>query len=293
MPLPFPGRAVEALRRSTAFVSNTRGRNAGSGSAIVLSDETLITNAHVVGAGQLVVESWEGRTAAATILRIDHSRDLALLRAPALGAPAAVLADSDAVRPGTPVVAVGNPAGFKGAVSTGTIHSAGPIFINGAGPAFSRRWICADVRLAPGNSGGPLADWEGRVIGVNTMVLQGGLALAVPSRAVNAFLSNNKLRTLGVTLRPVQLGQGSASQGGIGLLILEIDPQGVAAAASLLPGDVLTGVTGHAFRSLDDLETALAQVRDGTLTLQFRRGGKEKGRRVTVRWAAGPVKTAA
>jgi serine protease Do len=289
MPLPAPGRAIEALRRSTAFISNRRRNHAGTGSAIVLTNETLVTNAHVVGAaGTVQVESWEGKTTGATVLKIDHSRDLALLHAPGLGAPPAALADSDAVRPGTPVIAVGNPVGFKGAVSTGTVHSSGPISINGTDPALSRRWVCADIHLAPGNSGGPLADWEGRVIGVNTMVMSSGLALAVPSRAVDAFLAADKRRSLGVTLRPVRL-----SQQGIGLLILEMEPRGAVALASLIPGDILIGANEEPFRNIEDLETALARVRDQTLTLQFRRGGDQKGRRVTVQWAPPPITTAA
>lgn len=290
MPLPVPGRSIEALRRSTAFISSTRRNRAATGSAIVLLNDTLITNAHVVesGAGIFEVESWEGKTRSATILRVDRSRDLALLHAAGLGAPPASLADSDRLRAGTPVVAVGNPAGFKGAVSTGTVHSCGPVSINGTDALLSRRWICADVQLAPGNSGGPLADYEGRVIGVNTMVVYGGLALAVPARTVQTFLSAGKRRSLGVTLRPLRLNEQV-----IGWLILEIDSAGAAAAASLLPGDILVGAGDQLFRDLDDLETALTQIDDRRLTLQFHRGGDPKDRRVTVQWPPAPATTAA
>jgi serine protease Do len=238
--------------------------------------------------GDLQVESWEGKTAAATVLQIDRPRDLALLRAPGLGAPPASLADSEAVRPGTPVIAVGNPVGFKGAASAGTVHAAGPIFSSGAASVLHRQWICADIHLAPGNSGGPLADWEGRVIGVNTMVLYGGLALAIPSRALQAFLMRKKRRSLGVTLRAIRLGAQK-----IGLMILEMTPGGAAASASLLQGDILVGANGKPFSYIDDLEAVLALGPEPLLTLEFRRGGVEKGRRVTLQWTPKPVTTAA
>jgi serine protease Do len=288
MPIPIPGRTAEALRRSTAFVSRGFRNGTGTGSAVVLTDERLITNAHVVGSADVLVESWEGRTVQGKVLKVDQGRDLALLHAPGLGAPPAALADSDTVRPGMPVLAVGNPLGFKGAVSTGTVHAVGPLATSGLDPALRRHWVYADIHLAPGNSGGPLADWEGRVIGINTMVVSGGLALAVPSRVVQAFLVRTKRATLGVTLRPVH----SASQG-FGLLILEVTPGSPAAWASLLPGDILIGANEKPFQYVDDLETLLAEHRDPLFTLQFRRGGDGKARRVTVQLAPGSVTTAA
>ena len=98
------------------------------------------------------------------------------------------------------VIAVGNPLGFIGALTTGVVHSL----------PNRKRWLAADVRLAPGNSGGPLADAQGRVIGINTMIA-GGLALAVPSNAVGEFLSGRAARgpVLGVTLQPVPLRSGA------------------------------------------------------------------------------------
>jgi serine protease Do len=294
MPIPIPGRTVEALRRSTVFIASGRRNRTGTGSGIVLANDTLVTNAHVIGGGDLTIESWEGKTARSTVLKVDNGRDLALLHAPGLGAPPASLADSDLVRPGTPVVAVGNPLGFKGAVSTGTVHTLEPVPMEGPSrrselnPLLFRRWIYADVRLAPGNSGGPLADWEGRVIGINTMVVSGGLALAIPSSVVQAFLARMKRPSLGVTLRPVH----SASYG-FGLLILEVVPDSPAARASLLPGDILAGANEKQFRYVDDLEILLEEHRDPLLTVQFHRGGDGKERRVAVQLARGPVTTAA
>src|SRR5262249_59485595 len=99
------------------------------------------------------------------------------LRISALGLPAATPGDSSSLRVGELVIAVGNPLGFIGALTTGVVHSF---------PA-RQRWVAADVRLAPGNSGGPLADAQGRVVGINTMIA-GGLALAVASNAVGGLL---------------------------------------------------------------------------------------------------------
>lgn len=281
MPLPIPGRTVEALRRSTAFISNGSRRRSGTGSAVVLSDDQVVTNAHVITGGELSVESWEGIMVAGRVLRIDRARDLALVKAEGFGAPAASLFDSEPIRAGTPVLAVGNPLGFRGAVSTGTVHAPNA-------PGAPLRWIYADVRLAPGNSGGPLADLTGRVIGINTMMTSHGLALAVPARIVQAFLSGRTRRSLGVTLRAVQ----QASQG-FGLLVLEVSPKGAAAHASLLPGDVLIGANRAGLKHVEDLETALDTWTGPVLTIQFVRGGSGKEREVTLSFPEGGIPAAA
>src|ERR1700682_3283279 len=117
----------------------------------------------------------DGREFDATVKSRDPRVDLAELRIDAANLPAASAADSSQVRPGEIAIAIGNPLGFVGALTTGVIHGVGPLRRLG-----SQSWIQADIRLAPGNSGGPLADARGRVIGINTMVA-GTLALAIPS----------------------------------------------------------------------------------------------------------------
>lgn len=273
MPIPVPGRVAEALRRSTAQIrSGTRYRQ-GNGSAVVLPDEQVITNAHVVQEGALAVESWEGKTVSASVLKIDRSRDLALLSAPGLQAPSAQLGDSNELRAGTPVIAVGNPMGFVGAVSTGIVHAIAPVDHISRSP-----WIHADVRLAPGNSGGPLADLQGRIVGINTMIVAGGLALAIPSRAVQSFVTRTtSQRSLGVVVRPVSL-----KERGIGMMILELVPDGAAERASLLPGDILIGSNEKRFRFLDDLQNAIDEAPGALLGLNFYRAGQEKLRQVVV-----------
>lgn len=286
MPIPVPGRVAEALRRSTVQVRSGNRYRQGNGSGAVIGSEQIVTNAHVVHGGSLTIDSWEGKSVAASLVKVDQRRDLALLAAPGLEAPAASLGDSDTLRPGMPLFAIGNPLGFIGAVSSGVVHAIGPV-----GPNFmgGLSWIQADVRLAPGNSGGPLADFQGRIVGLNTMVVSGGLALAVPSRAVQVFLARTgSAPTLGVVVRPVSVRRGE-----LGFLVLELAPKGAAEAASLLPGDILVAANGTPFRSADDLQTAIERAPDALLRVDFYRGGQTAVRHVVARLQREPIRSAA
>lgn len=167
-----------ALSRSTVQVQS---RRFGVGSGVIWhSSGLIITNAHVARGSRATVELSDGRVFDAVCTSRDSQQDLAALTVSATDLPAATVGDSDALRVGELVLAVGNPLGIVGALTTGIIHAIGP-------KDTSSRWVQADVRLAPGNSGGPLADAQGRVIGINT-VIAGGLALAVSSNAVQRFL---------------------------------------------------------------------------------------------------------
>src|SRR5579864_1949549 len=204
MAIPGFGEIAEQLRRSTVLVQSG-GRGAGSG-VIWSADGLLVTNAHVVLGSRVKVQLWDGRDFDAAIVSRDTSRDLAQLRITAAGLPAAAVADSSKLRPGELAIAIGNPLGFVGALATGVIHGVGPL-----GGLGRRTWVQADVRLAPGNSGGPLADAHGRVIGINTMVA-GGLALAIPSNTVRDFLSAGPENVwLGVTVHPTLIPQSNGS----------------------------------------------------------------------------------
>ena len=174
------GEIAEALRRSTVQIfpigEAASRRSGGQGSGIVWSGNGLIvTNAHVARSDMADVELWDGRSLPARVLLRDPWRDLAVLRVLSSGLPAATIGDSDSVRPGELAIAVGSPLGFAGALSTGAIHSTGPI--RGMG---SQSWIRAGVQLAPGNSGGPLANARGEVIGINTAIIN-GLGIAAPA----------------------------------------------------------------------------------------------------------------
>ncbi len=272
MAFPVSGRIAELLRRSTVHVHSGAGRAEHSGSGVALNDGRVLTNAHVLGRGETSVEAWDGGRRSAKVAKMDRARDLALLSAPGLDAPAAELSDAP-VETGQAVIAVGNPFGFVGAVSTGIIHAVGRL--RGLGDA---RWIQADIRLAPGNSGGPLADVHGRVLGVNTMIIAGGLALAIPARTVQTFLSASPPRELGVALRPVEFERAGRCRAG--LLILEVMEDSAAMRASLLPGDVIVGLNGREAISPDDLHDSLQASE--LLELHFLRGGHSGERRVTV-----------
>jgi len=277
------GEISEQLRRITVQV--LAGRS-GRGSGVVWSAHgQVVTNAHVLGRGAIQVEFWNGHRLPASIRTLDRRRDLAELQVEAGDLSSAVPGDSDALRPGELVIAVGNPYGFMGAVSTGVIHS-----VRVQAGFAARRWVVSDVRLAPGNSGGPLSNSKGEVIGLNTMIA-GGLSLAIPSISVGRFLAGTVAGKahLGVTARPIPFER---TTGQIGFLVLEIARHSPAEQASLLPGDLLTGAAGRPFRSFEDLEDVLAFHRGGQLEFEFRRGTSHQVRRVILQVAAERVQAA-
>jgi serine protease Do len=271
------GEIAESLRRSTVLVyAGPRGNGSG---VIWASDGLIVTNSHVARRERLRVQLWDSRELDATLVSSDSVRDVAALRVNAKDLPAAIHGDSSRVRPGELAIAIGNPLGFVGALTTGVVHAVGPLPGLGSQP-----WVQAGVRLAPGNSGGPLADAAGRVIGINTMVA-GRLALAIPSNAVVDFLSgaNASDAWLGVTLYPVQVPRsGGRAAKTFGLVVLEVQPGSPAARASLLAGDILLGTEGKPFSLLEDLSRALRGTGPRLLRLEFLRGDYTRTRRVTI-----------
>jgi serine protease Do len=194
--------------------------------------------------------------------------------------PVAAGISSTAPRAGELAIAVGNPLGFIGAVSIGIVHAVGPV--SGIG---TRHWVQTTVRLAPGSSGGPLANARGEVIGVNTMIVgrssMANLALAIPIASALQFVSEPKTARigLGITVRPVSV----PGERTLGFLILETTPDHPADRASLLMGDLLIGANGRRFRRFSDLQQAIDSVQaGGLLSLQFRRGGALNERTVTI-----------
>jgi serine protease Do len=168
---------VERLRRVTVEVAGPHG---GLGCGVLWPRGCIVTNAHVVRGARAAVRLVDGTRRDARVLARDAEADLALLELAGSGAAPATLATAP-VRIGELVVALGHPFGLRGVLTAGIVHALGPLVPGGA------PWIQADVRLAPGNSGGPLADGAGAVVGLNAMIA-GGLALAVPVARVRAFV---------------------------------------------------------------------------------------------------------
>lgn len=271
------GEIAERLRRSVVHIRRAGRGGASAGTGIVWSEDgAILTNAHVVeGAGEVNVEYWDGRIGAGQVESVDRLRDLARVRGQAEGLRRAEFRQGPA-RAGEMAVAVGNPLGFSGAMTRGVVRGTGPV--RGLG---KREWVQAEIRLAPGNSGGPLAGEDGRLIGINTMVVRGGMALAVPSAAVLDFALRGAAPRLGVTVQEVKLGGGRS-----GLVIVAIEAGSAAERASLMIGDVLTGVNGHEIGEAGDLAEAVEGGR-GVVRLEFTRGGRPERREVAAAVSGG------
>jgi serine protease Do len=178
--------AAEAAARVRVSVVHVRVGESAGGAGVVWPGGIVITNAHVATERRVTLFLPDGSAVEAETVWRDPARDLAAVAAPGLAAlPAAEPADPRGVRAGALVFAIGHPWGVRDAVSVGVFHRVGPVS-EGLGvpePVRRQAWVQAAVRLAPGNSGGPIADAAGRVIGVSAMIV-GGLALAVPAPEV-------------------------------------------------------------------------------------------------------------
>ena len=185
MSRPVHESAADSVK--ACVVEVRQGESAGSG--LTWAVDTVVTAAHVVRAGRLDVRLPDGQVREARVRLADRERDIAVLDVPGLGLPALRRRDPTGMRPGEVLFAIGHPLGVRHAMSAGILHAVGPLPEGYPGSRQLRRlsWVQADLRLAPGNSGGPIADIEGRVVGVSTMTV-GGLALAVPITAVEALV---------------------------------------------------------------------------------------------------------
>ncbi len=189
----FLGDAAARLRASVVAIVD-----GGHGAGFAWRDDLFVTSAHVVSSRKAVVLTPDGRAVEGTVVGRDVDRDIALLHAPEARVPPVTCGDPYALRPGALVFAVGHPLGVKDAVSVGVFQAVGAIPLGfGMAERRPRRgrnpfipWVQADVRLAPGNSGGPIADVEGNVIGVAAMIVS-GLALAVPAPDLEGLLSKS------------------------------------------------------------------------------------------------------
>jgi serine protease Do len=172
---------AELLRQAVVEV---RSGESGSGTGIIWGESGLVvTNAHCVRRGAPLQVDAGGKWREAHALAYHPQHDLALLAAPSVSGPMLELRDPESLRAGELVFAHGHPLGIRDALAMGVLHAVT------RDRAKSPRWIVADVRLAPGNSGGPLVDAQGRLVGINSMVVN-GLGVAVPASLVQRFVES-------------------------------------------------------------------------------------------------------
>ena len=267
---------AELAQRVRPGVVQLRGAGRGGGTGVVWSaGGTVLTNDHVVAGtrGALRVQTIDGRDLPVTVTARNQELDLALLRVPADDLPPMPVGDSSQLRVGELVFAVGHPWGQPWVVTGG--------IVSGLGEAETRSgervpFIHSDVRLAPGNSGGPLLNARGEVVGINAMIFGGDLAVAIPSQTVNAWVGEESGRRayLGVSVQPVRLLQGAPDGRTAGLLVAGIAPGGPAERAGILIGDLLVSADGVALDQPADLRAAMLRRPAGAaLRLWLSRAG--------------------
>lgn len=277
---------AETAARVTAGVVEVRANGHGAGAGTIWRHEgVIVTNHHVAVHDRAEVALPDGRRLPAMVTARDERNDLAVLHVSAADLPALPLGDARALRPGELVLAVGHPFGVRHALTIGVV-SATP---RPAAPGRERELIAADVRLWPGNSGGPLTDARGRVVGVNAMVA-GGLALAVPGHLAERLVRAGEDRPrLGIEVQTVTLAAQQRERleaaASAGLLVVDVLADGPAAAAGVLVGDILMRANGEPLLTGDALAEALERTGDGDVSLGLLRGEAQ----LTLHCAFGPA----
>jgi S1-C subfamily serine protease len=250
-------------------VSDPKGRR-GTGSGVILSPDGLIlTNSHVAGvAGEITVATSDGRRLSARVLGDDPDTDLCLLRAETREAlPHATLGDSAAVKPGQLAIAIGNPLGFSATVTAGVVSAVGRSLRARTGRLIEDV-IQTDAALNPGNSGGALADSQGRVIGISTAIIYGaqGICFAVASNlaayVVSEIIRHGRVRRsyIGIVGQQTRIPRRLALRHGVqqqGVLVADLAEGGPAARAGVKRGDLAVRLGATAIDGNDDLVRAL------------------------------------
>ena len=270
-------RMIEEAQRSVVQVrSGGRRRGRGIGAGVIWDHDGLVmTNHHVVAGGRrgVTVALHDGRAFDAEVLKSSGSLDLALLRLSggATDLSAAPTGDSDALRVGELVYAIGHPWGSVGAVSAGIVGGVGELPRRGR--ASSARYVRSDVTLAPGNSGGPLLNARGEVVAINAMVF-GHTALSIPINAAGVWAAAERRPRLGIGVLPVEIPSSLRGKAGpSGLVIAAVDDGGAADRAGLLVGDVLLAIEGEPLDGAETLLEALARA-DDAVESRIMRGGR-------------------
>lgn len=243
----------------------------GAGSGVVITpDGYILTNSHVVHqATRLEAIFTDGAAVSATLVGEDPNTDLAVIRADASDLPCATLGDSSALRVGQLVIAIGNPFGFQSTVSTGVVSAIGRAF-RSRDNGLIENIIQHTAPLNPGNSGGPLVDSRGRVVGINTaiIVMAQGIGFSIPSNTaewvVSELLTHGRVRRgyLGITGRDRPLGRRLVrfhnldQERAVEVVSLESGP---AKQAGVRAGDLIVAANEQEVKSIDDLHRFLAE----------------------------------
>jgi serine protease Do len=261
-------------------------RGAGSG-FIVSADGYILTNTHVVAnADEVTVRLTDRREYPAKVIGADERTDVAVIKISASNLPTVKLGDPSRIKPGQWVVAIGSPFGFENTVTSGIISAIARTVPGDNYVPF----IQTDVAVNPGNSGGPLFNMAGEVIGINSQIFSRtggfmGVSFAIPidvARNVEEQLvkSGRVVRgRIGVTIQDVnaQLAESFGLDRPHGALVSSVDKDGPAARAGIVAGDVILNVAGHPIEHYGELSGAIATMKPGQdAALQVWRGGKQQ-----------------
>lgn len=261
---------VRVKRRVSARSGAMPYEAEGSGSGVIITpDGYIVTNSHVVEeAGTVEVTLPDGSDYNAKVVGRDPATDLAMLSVPGSGLPIAHLGDSDRLRVGQLAIAIGNPLGFQSTVTAGVISALGRS-LRSRNSRLIEDIIQTDAALNPGNSGGPLVDSRGSVIGINTAIIQyaQGICFAIPVNTVRWVVSllfrEGKVtrgymgisgQTIPLAVRLVRyfnLGHDTAAQ------VLGVAPHSPAQAAGLKEGDIIIALGGKPIAGVDDIHRLL------------------------------------
>jgi S1-C subfamily serine protease len=253
----------------SVFGRDSDGRGGAGSGFIVTPDGYAITNSHVVDdRPQLTAETHEGDRLHATLVGDDPATDLAVIRLSANGLPLALLGDSDGLRVGQLVIAMGSPLGLQSTVSTGVVSALGRSMRARDGRLIENV-VQHAAPINPGNSGGPLVDSRGRVVGINTAIIAmaQGLGFAIPSATAEWVLSEIlahggvRRRQLGIVANVARLPRALVRELDLladhGVEVREVVSQSLAAKAGVQAGDILVGLAGRLITSIDDLHRLL------------------------------------
>jgi S1-C subfamily serine protease len=272
-----------------SVLSRPGDRDGGQGSGFIISKNGLaITNSHVVGGREhLIAMTNDGDRLDCHVIGDDPSTDLALLRLSGGDLPHVSMGDSQILRVGQLVIAIGSPLGLQSTVSTGVVSSVGRSMRSGDGRLIDNI-IQHAAPINPGNSGGPLVDSRGRVVGVNTAIVAfaQGIGFAVPSNTVQwittEFLQHGRVRRrqLGLRGTVVQIPRALVVEldliSEFAVEVIDLDPKGVAARSGILEGDLIVSVNDRVVSSIDELHRFLARIPvDAAMELTIIRNGEQ------------------